>query len=792
MLAAGALVASLFAVGAAPAYGEEIGAADSKAKPDHAADHTACMGPAVADQGFTDLGTLEAAVPNINCLAYYGITVGRTADTFDPNSNVTRRHMALFLHRAAKLMGVDLMGGDMSADFGDISELGEDMQSAITALARNGILAGRGDMAFEPFADITRAEMAVALVAMLDHTPGVGLSKGTAGAIQGLYVFGATPGTGDLPNDHFADARRTQPVHIDNAISAAYELGITSGVGGGTMFDPGGTIPRRDMATFIIRTLNHSNVRPAGLTAQLVDGDVTVSVRDANFAPVLNAHIDAFTADVAYESRAFKADGTCSSRTTEVEGTRKCAIDGGDPVTQSDGNVTLARIDPGEGKTAWIWTGDLGDKVGNDTDLFEMSIPKGAAAPVAATQAFVSNDLPKNPNAATPTDVTHVRFGRTVTVTIQLKGAGVGAAAKDAKPAADETIEYQVVTSTHSVQADGTFVDTAISQNTQKVKVDGDGKATFTVTAADPDARPGMANSLGVRYTITVPVGADGSTPTHDKSIAPAGANTDDITFTDANPVVSYVSIENPGPQVAPGVTGTANAAVTIKVQDQYGDPFRGAPVFLHSSNPTGDGDTDGSTIRSRALVTGASGTVRMTYTYSGNASQETLKAAWDGSTGGGTTATPPGTGTVGVVSDVTDCAAGATASSGQAEDRCGTTAVLWVLPSQQARETTPRSILSLDTENSQIVVDVGTNEPNSINFDSNDFFIVTCAACGENNGAATRYMSMADFVAELTKDLATAKGTDAADQPTLIWAGYVYDDSSNITSFTMALGTGR
>lgn len=50
----------------------------------------------------------------------------------------------------------------------------------------------------------------------------------------------------------------------------------------------------------------------------------------------------------------------------------------------------------------------------------------------------------------------------------------------------------------------------------------------------------------------------------------------------------------------------------------------------------------------------------------------------------------------------------------------------------------------------------------------------------------------MADFVAELTKELATAKGTSADDQPTLTWAGYVYDDSSNITSFTMALGTGR
>ena len=42
-------------------------------------------------------------------------------------------------------------------------------------------------------------------------------------------------------------------------------------------------------------------------------------------------------------------------------------------------------------------------------------------------------------------------------------------------------------------------------------------------------------------------------------------------------------------------------------------------------------------------------------------------------------------------------------------------------------------------------------------------------------------------------EELATAAATPGApDQPTLGWAGYVYDDSSNITSFTLTLGTGR
>ena len=74
----------------------------------------------------------------------------------------------------------------MTADFGDIAELGENRQAAITALARNGIMVGRGDMAFEPHADITRAETAVALVNLLDHTPGAPVHKNR----QGLFVLG--------------------------------------------------------------------------------------------------------------------------------------------------------------------------------------------------------------------------------------------------------------------------------------------------------------------------------------------------------------------------------------------------------------------------------------------------------------------------------------------------------------------------------------------------------------------------------------------------------------------------
>ena len=165
-----ALVASLLAVGSAPAGAAEIKTGeDNKAEQSAKPTFSACVGAAHEDAGFTDLGTLSTAADAINCLAYYGISAGKTADTFDPNSNVTRSQMALFLNAAASKAGVDLMGGDGDDDFDDIAELGENRQNAIKALARNGIMSGSGGD-FRPHADITRAEMAMALVNLTRHT----------------------------------------------------------------------------------------------------------------------------------------------------------------------------------------------------------------------------------------------------------------------------------------------------------------------------------------------------------------------------------------------------------------------------------------------------------------------------------------------------------------------------------------------------------------------------------------------------------------------------------------------
>ena len=106
VLAAGALVASLLAVGTGPAAAIEID--DSNVpKQNRKTNFSACVGDALADNGFTDVAMDSTHYDAISCIAYYGITVGKTADTYAPGDDVSRSQMVLFMERAASLTGAD-------------------------------------------------------------------------------------------------------------------------------------------------------------------------------------------------------------------------------------------------------------------------------------------------------------------------------------------------------------------------------------------------------------------------------------------------------------------------------------------------------------------------------------------------------------------------------------------------------------------------------------------------------------------------------------------------------------
>ena len=734
ILAVGALVASLLAVGATPAA-----AITDDSEQNSPPSTSACVGPASADAGFTDLG--DAVAADINCLAYYGITTGRTADTFDPSSNVTREQMALFLYRTANVAGINTMGGDMSVDFGDITELGEDRQNAINALARNGILAGRSNMAFEPHADINRAEMAVALVNLVAMVPGAPVDKED----NGTYTVGDT---GD--DDVFADAFVSVSAPVNSAITAAYELKITTGYVDGT-FRPSASVPRRNMASFITRALAHTNARPAGLTAQNDKNVVVVAVRDANFAPVANAVIDAFHADSETADKAFRADGTCALRagasTATEDGTTKCTIDRLDPGTDSQGNVDLSMVTPAEkGSIVWVWTGDTGDKVGASTDLYEVDLPPTPTDTTGAVRrATVSRDLGAGIDA---------RFGTTVTYTIQLE-AGLTA---NGAPAGQVDDAEKWVNAGPDDGGDAYELTITFPRGTSEddLEIDADGKATFTLTAPNPTSKQDLDVELSFSLE-QLQRGDDPATADTDEGADSPGFNdagdsdtdTDGYqgltNFSEARPRVNAIdvaAVNEYSPAATPPDNPATGNAIIVTVTDQYGDPLGDVKVTA-TTDRTVDPDDDpltaavpGSTLTATPRYTRSNGKVRISYAYTGPAQSELISVEYDGDAEGAAD---------------TGCTDAEDAPETDL-DVCGSETVYWTKAATPGVDgTVSGEMLTADVENDTIILENADDDdaPTVVVYDGNDQFV-----------DATVNVTLAAFEEKLTAGLAPGAGT--------------------------------
>ena len=708
--------------------------------------------------GFVDIeGSSHEA--NINALAAANITVGCSQDplSYCPNRAVSRAEMATFIARALALLeassaapddtqepvefpgaGVDVTAGraDWSSGFfqGELyKQLLEELGYNVTDPARLElgpsiayIAMAQGDLDYWPNSWYPahygwHAPELPDGTLVGDHVTVVGEELITGG----LQGFVATKSFADTYGVYTMD-------DLNRNAEALAAFDATDPVpGDGTTFNPRGTVPRRNMAQFITRTMAHSNARPAGLTAQVSGGDITVSVRDADFAPVVNQPVDAFKASAAFESKAFKGDGTCSRRTTLIDGATKCEIDGADPVTLSDGNTALAQLDAetiGKGLTVWIWAGDAGDKYGTSTDAYELSVVPGDTATPTADGAILKDDI--------ATGVTRVHYGVTVTITIQLQG-GEQNDRVDAGPAPDAEIAYQVVTEVYPGATEtGAPQGDANTRDTQDVEIDDDGSGTFTVTVSDPDARPGQANSNTVRYTVTGPT----FEPTE---------NTANIVFSDDAPVVAAVKVDVSPFQSAPGANTKTGSAATVTVTDQVGRPFKGAGIIMISDN-------DDSVLPTKARITSGNGQVRIGYSYTGGASDEALTATYtslgaDGEVGGGDDVTVTGTATA-----------------------------FWVTSTQEETQDAA-TVLSADLDDNQVIVDDTGGEvvPTSVNYDGTDFFTV--------DGTPS---SMETFEEALGKALARnaelVAGGGVAETLTLAWQSYVYDDPDDIASFTL------
>ncbi|MXZ53574.1 MAG: S-layer homology domain-containing protein, partial [Acidimicrobiaceae bacterium] len=596
VLATGALVASLLAVGASPA-----GAQDYSARADNKALTSACVGDALGDQMFTDVSDMHTFKDAINCIAYYGVTNG-TGDgsTYSPNQDVIRAEMAVFIARAAGAAGVDL-GDAMDAGFTDIGDVWAEAQDAINRLASKGMIASGG--AYRPGDAVTRAEMASFLIGLLvKASPDV--STSSAGALQ---LAGATPGSVTMSSawNWFGDARATVPAANDAEISALYELGVTDGASAAAVqdptkapldvnYEPGGTVNRGEMAAFITRALAHTSVRPAGVSAQYDGSDVVLSVRDDMFQPMSNVLVDAFLTDTGAVDLAFRANDTCGEVSKLGGGQHLCEVDGADPLTGGDGDASVAHTVPRGGTTVWAWTGDTGDTVGSGTDPYRVVIPYEAGLRLASQAKFTTDNVGK------------AHMGTSVVYTLQLEdGDGAVTSGSDGRNAA----KYSGVQRTYAYDtATSAFSTTALSVMPVSLTTDSDGKATVTFSApADPDR-----TTKGDKFRVTLTLAAGDNAPT---GFVDAMGGTLDLTaeatiavvFSTQAGVTAFTAHSGATPATSSDITVSVKAAsgylgaaargasnrATVTVTDQYGDPITGVKVTLTSSDGT---TTDGAT----------------------------------------------------------------------------------------------------------------------------------------------------------------------------------------------------
>ena len=199
----------------------------------------ACPEGEVPAAGFVDVVATSVHAPAIDCIAWYGITVGTTADTYEPGGTMTRAQKASFVARMLTAAGVELPDVDRDA-FDDIA--GSTHTEAINQLAELEIVEGDGFGTFAPSSAVTRGQSTSMIVRAVDLVLEEPLS---------------------VPEDGpFVDVAGS--AH-EQAIDAAAAAGIAKGTTA-TTFEPGEDTRRDQMASLLSRALEvlaaESHVQP--------------------------------------------------------------------------------------------------------------------------------------------------------------------------------------------------------------------------------------------------------------------------------------------------------------------------------------------------------------------------------------------------------------------------------------------------------------------------------------------------------------------------------------------------
>ena len=593
VLAALAMLASVLV--AAPAV-----AADDP-KPDLEATFTACVD--IPASSFEDVPENHGNAGDIECIAYYGITQGTSTTTYSLLMSVTREHMALFLARLAARVGIELTSTPDDPGFTDTGDLSEKAQLAIAQLADADIAKGTSDTTFSPGDSVRRDHMALFLARLMDKmNPYGGADSGDA------HTPSDVSDTDEVKSDDvgspYTDLGSVTKSAYD-AITALYELGVVSGISD-TAYAPSALITRAAMAEFMVGVMDHSNLRPAGLSIQASDpssfgenmGSVVVSVRDDSFAAVVDQVVDIFSSEVG----AFDEDGACKMATASCEWN-----DGeGEELTGESGNI----VDDGgatRGETnvfyAWIGSEDEEEFDVDETDHVSVSVESKKDEQALKVTTSISD----NADGFTA----DLDKGGSVTVTVQLVDKNVGGddaevagnAADDAKDVARAGIEITVGVTRQSNADSGDSpaegVDVVFSStDVATLTTDDDGKATYVVDAPDDDDDDGEVQVGDTKADDSI-AGAD--------DVAGLENRDDTLTFTYkqgadkltvANAVIKIQWKEDDSV-----TTSASSSAPAYVVLDKDGDVAITASVTLYDQY--GNGIREGGTGQKVAIAIG-------------------------------------------------------------------------------------------------------------------------------------------------------------------------------------------
>ena len=597
VLAALAMLASVLV--AAPAV-----AADDPA-PNFKAAFDACVDAPSSD--FTDVPSGHANAGDIDCIAYYGITKGTSDTTYSPLMSVSREHMALFLTRLAGRVGIEMTDTPDDAGFTDIGDLSEKSQLAINQLADLGITSGTSDTTYSPGDSVRRDHMALFIARLMNKmTP---LSDGDDGDDNGDW--GYTPSdVADNDRDKdigspFTDLGTATKTAFD-AITQLYELGIASGISD-TAYAPSSLITRAAMAEFMAGVMDHSNLRPAGVSIQATpssvygtvnDIDVIVSVRDDSFAPVADQPVDHFnsTADNAGLKR-----GKCDDGNDVVDG--DCEWTDDDDFTSANGNLVLdSTIDNGATRAFYAWIGEESGDTFDDTVVYASTsiVSKKEEMALKATSTISKEADVEFGNQA---DLDTVK---SVTITVQLVDAA-NADTEDTRGPADnakavaragQEIVVEVAQETDgNGDGNGTSGTAGVpvfsSTNVVTLTTDDDGKVTYTVdaptdeddtkdtnlgknlAAADADPNPADLTELGGLEDRIDSITFVYQNDDNDGELAEALVRTTyTIRWSEINSYTAKAKAVT-NPYVIKESDGDAKVRATVTFYDQYGNGHR-------------------------------------------------------------------------------------------------------------------------------------------------------------------------------------------------------------------------